>query len=61
MKYVTEIMGLGFEDLKDNLSAFQNIAKRKFPFQGGTLRNAAVRTMVEELGDTLYQRLSIDC
>ena len=52
-------MGLDFYDLEDNLSAFQNISKRKFPFQGGTLMNAAVQTMVEELGHTLQQRLSL--
>lgn len=50
---IVEIMGLDEAGLEKGLSVLENIVKRKFPFQGGGLRNMSVQTVMEDLGHTL--------
>lgn len=39
-------MGLDHDALDQNYSLLENIIKRRFPFQGGTLRGIGVQTDV---------------
>lgn len=52
-------MGLDHEGLDPDYSILENIVKRRFPFQGGTLRGIGVQTNVEDVSRTLEQRLAL--
>ena len=51
-------MNINSHDLESQYSILSNLIKRKYPFNGGTVRNVSIQTNPEEVGYTLEQRLS---
>jgi hypothetical protein len=52
-------MGMEDVDLDPVQSILSNILRRKYPFNGCTVRNFSVQTFPEEIGYTLEQRLTL--
>lgn len=56
---MVEIMNINGEDLDSSLSILSNFMKRRYPFNGSTVKNISIQTNPEEVGYTLEQRLSL--
>ena len=54
-----EIMNMCEEDVDKKHSILSNLMKRKYPFNGNTVRSVTVQTSPEEIGYTLEQRLAL--
>lgn len=52
-------MNINEADLDPSLSLLSNLLKRKYPFNGGTVKNVSIQTNPEEVGYTLEQRLTL--
>ena len=52
-------MKINEADLDPSLSLLSNLLKRKYPFNGGTVKNVSIQTNPEEVGYTLEQRLTL--
>ena len=46
-------------DLEEDISILSNLMKRKYPFNGGTVRTISIQTNPEEVGYSLEQRLAL--
>ena len=56
---ILEVMNMSSEDMDDSYSVLSNIMKRKYPFNGNTVRSVTVQTTPEEIGYSLEQRLAL--